>query len=194
MIHTHHKIYLIRHAETEWTVTGQHTGKTDLALTHKGEEQAKGLKDLLKGIGFQKILVSPLQRATRTCELAGFFHDAIIEKDLVEWNYGDYEGLTTKQIHASFPTWNIFHEGAPGGESLADVSHRAGRVLGLIRSVPGDVAIFSSGHFLRVLAARWLDMPPSFGEHLVLKPASLSILGYERSSTAILLWNQIQSP
>ena len=194
MIYTHHKIYLIRHAETEWTVSGQHTGKTDLPLTEQGEEDSRKIGAFLKGKGFQKVLVSPLMRARRTCELAGLFSDAIIEKDLVEWDYGDYEGLTSAEIHKTNPGWSIFHEGAPGGETLADVGHRAGRVLGLLRSIPGDVAVFSSGHFLRVLAAKWLDMPPSFGGHLVLKPASVSILGYERNTSAILLWNQVELP
>jgi broad specificity phosphatase PhoE len=190
MIYTHHKIYLIRHAETEWTLSGQHTGKTDLPLTEKGENDSRKIKEQLSGLGFQKVLVSPLTRAKRTCELAGFFDEAIIEKDLIEWDYGSYEGMTSAEIHKNNPSWSIFREGAPEGESIADVSHRAARVLGHIRSIPGDVAVFSSGHFLRVLAARWLDMPPQFGQHLVLHPASISILGYERNTPALLLWNK----
>jgi len=190
MIYTHHKIYLIRHGETEWTVSGKHTGRTDIPLTEKGEEQSKALGKFLKGTGFQKVFCSPSTRAKETCRHCGLFAHAQIENDLQEWDYGKYEGITTVEIKKTNPHWSIFAQGAPDGESVADVGHRANRVLGMIRSTPGDIAVFSSGHFLRVLAARWLDMPANFGERFILSPASLSILGFERDRPAIHLWNQ----
>lgn len=190
MVFTHHKVYLIRHGETEWARDGKHTGLSDIPLTEKGEEESRNIGKYLKGVGFQKVLVSPLKRAKETCRLAGLFNHAVIEPDLVEWDYGNYEGLTTQEIRKTNPTWSIFSQGAPEGESVADVGARANRVLGHIRSIPGDVAVFSSGHFLRVLAARWLDQPPSFGAHLALFPASISILGYERDYPVIISWNE----
>jgi len=190
MVFTHHKIYLIRHGETEWTLSGRHTGLTDIPLTENGIQASKKIGAFLKGQGFQKVLVSPLQRAKETCRLAGFFDHAIIEPDLVEWDYGKYEGLTTPEIRKESPHWTVFTGEVPGGESLADIGARANRVLGQLRSIPGDVAIFSSGHILRVLAARFLDQPPSFGSRLILSPASLSILGFEREHPAIISWNQ----
>ena len=190
MVFTHHKIYLIRHGETEWTLAGRHTGLTDIPLTEKGKQTSKKIGEYLKGQGFQKVFVSPLARAKETCRLAGFFDHAMIDPDLVEWDYGKYEGLTTLEIRKDNPHWNLFTQGVPEGESLADVGARANRVLGKIRSIPGDVAVFASGHILRVLTARWLDLPPSFGGRLVLSPASLSILGFEREQSAILSWNQ----
>jgi probable phosphoglycerate mutase len=192
MNHTHHKIYLIRHGETEWTVLGKHTGNTDIPLTAQGEEDAKKIRDYLKGVGFQKVLVSPLQRAKETCRLSGFFSHALIDEDLREWDYGRYEGLTTSEIRKENPSWTIFSQGAPDGESIADIGARANRVLGRVCSIPGDVAIFSSGHILRSIAARWLGMPVSFGKHLILNPASISILGFERETPALIQWNQTQ--
>ncbi|NDD58165.1 MAG: histidine phosphatase family protein [Chlamydiae bacterium] len=190
MVFTHHKIYLIRHGETDWTVSGRHTGRTDVALTSNGQEQAKKLGLYLKETGFQKIFCSPSLRAKETCRLAGFIQSAIFDDDLQEWDYGNYEGLTSQEIRKNNPQWTIFSQGAPGGESVADVGQRANRVLGRLRSIPGDIAIFSSGHILRSIAARWLDMPVSFGEKLLLSPASISILGFEKEATAIAQWNQ----
>jgi probable phosphoglycerate mutase len=190
MIFTHHKIYLIRHGETEWTLSGKHTGRSDIPLTKNGEEQSANIGRYLKGMGFQKVLTSPLIRAKETCRLAGLFTHALVDEDLREWNYGDYEGITSAEIRAKDPHWTIFTAGAPGGESVADIGARANRVLGTIRSIPGDVAVFSHGHFLRALAARWLEMPPAFGQQLVLSPASLSILGFEKEKPAIITWNQ----
>ena len=183
------KIYLIRHGETAWTVSKQHTGLTDIPLTEHGRTEAKQLGEKLKHLSFQKILLSPLARAVETCKLANFFQHAEIDPDLVEWNYGDYEGLTHEQIRKQDPNWSIFTKGAPGGESVADVGKRADRVLSKISQISGDVALFSSGHFLRLLAARWLNLPPSEGRLFFLSTASLSILGYERESPVILLWN-----
>ena len=190
MIFTHHKIYLIRHGETEWTRSGKHTGRTDIPLTKNGENQSLNIGRYLKGMGFQKVLTSPLIRAKETCRLAGLFAHAIIDEELIEWNYGEYEGITSAEIRIKNPHWAIFTGGAPGGESVADIGARAGRVLGKLRSIPGDVAVFSHGHFLRALAAKWLDLPPAFGQQLVLSPASLSILGYEKEKPAIITWNQ----
>jgi broad specificity phosphatase PhoE len=184
-------IYLARHGETAWSLTGQHTGLTDLPLTEHGERNARHLGERLRGLKFARVFTSPLQRATRTCELAGFKPAMEIDKDLVEWNYGDYEGRRTMEIHAERPGWQIFRDGCPGGESPEQVGVRADRVVGRVRAVPGDVLIFSSGHFLRMLAARWLAMEPAAGRFFTLDTASLSELGYERdlSAPVIRLWN-----
>jgi broad specificity phosphatase PhoE len=184
-------IYLARHGETAWSVTGQHTGLTDLPLTERGERNALRLGQRLAGSVFAKVLTSPLQRALRTCELAGFGAIAEVDPDLVEWNYGDYEGLRTAEIHAVRPGWQLFRDGCPNGESPEDVGARADRVIDRVRSVKGPVLIFSSGHFLRVLAARWLGLEPFAGKFFMLDTASLSALSYERdlSSPAIRFWN-----
>lgn len=183
------KIYLIRHGETSWTLSGQHTGKTDLPLTPKGEQDALLLGKRLKGHTFEKILTSPLKRAEDTCELAGLAKHVYRDPDLVEWNYGDYEGLTTQEIHKRSPNWTIFERGAPNGESLSDVSARANKILAKIHSIHGDIALFSHGHFLRILAARWLNLPAQEGKHLLLSACSLSILSYERQTPVLALWN-----
>ncbi|MBY0528832.1 MAG: histidine phosphatase family protein [Rhabdochlamydiaceae bacterium] len=183
------KIYLIRHGETSWTLSGQHTGKTDLPLTPKGEQDALLLGKRLKGHTFEKILTSPLKRAEHTCELAGLAKHVYRDPDLVEWNYGDYEGLTTQEIHKRSPNWTIFERGAPNGESLSDVSARANKILAKIHSIHGDIALFSHGHFLRILAARWLNLPAQEGKHLLLSACSLSILSYERQTPVLALWN-----
>ncbi len=191
MVFTHHKIYLIRHGETDWSLSGRHTGRTDIPLTEQGQIQAKQLADYLKGLGVQKVFSSPSQRAKETCRLAGFLSHAIVDEELHEWDYGEYEGMTTAEIRKTAPLWTIFKQGAPGGESIGDMGQRVNQVMGRLRSIPGDVLIFSSGHFLRSLAARWLGMPVAFGEHLVLSPASISILGFEKEVPALLAWNQI---
>jgi broad specificity phosphatase PhoE len=184
-------IYLARHGETAWSLTGQHTGLTDLPLTKHGERNARHLGERLRGIKFAKVFTSPLQRAMRTCELAGFKSSAEIDKDLVEWNYGDYEGLRTIEIHAERPGWQLFRDGCPGGESPEQVGVRADRVMNRVRAITGNVLLFSSGHFLRVLAARWLGIEPAAGKFFTLDTASLSELGYEKNLSApvICLWN-----
>ena len=184
-------IYLARHGETAWSVTGQHTGLTDLPLTERGERNALRLGQRSAGSVFAKVLTSPLQRAFRTCELAGFGAVAEFDPDLVEWNYGDYEGLRTAEIHAVRPGWQLFRDGCPNGESPQDVGARADRVVSDVRAFKGGVLIFSSGHFLRVLAARWLGLEPFAGKFFMLDTASLSVLSYEHdlSSPAIRFWN-----
>jgi broad specificity phosphatase PhoE len=184
-------IYLARHGETAWSVTGQHTGLTDLPLTERGERNAARLGERLAGSVFAKVLTSPLQRAARTCELAGFGAVARVDRDLVEWNYGDYEGLRTAEIHAKRSDWELFRDGCPNGESPEQVGTRADRVVSRVRAIKGNVLIFSSGHFLRVFAARWLGLEPFAGKFFMLDVASLSALGYEHdlSSPAIWFWN-----
>jgi broad specificity phosphatase PhoE len=185
-------IYLARHGETAWSLTGRHTGLTDLPLTERGEENARRLGERLRGITFAKIWTSPLQRARRTCELAGFGSAAGIDNDLVEWNYGEYEGRRTVEIRAERPDWQLFRDGCPGGESPQQVAARADRVVSRVRAVSGDVLLFSSGHFLRMLAGRWVGIETSRAVTLMLSTASLSALGYEHSldQPAIRLWNE----
>ena len=184
-------VYLARHGETEWSLSGQHTGRTDLPLTQRGERNARALGERLRGLTFEKVYTSPLQRATRTSELAGFGAAAAADPDLLEWNYGDYEGRTTREIHAERPDWQLFRDGCPGGETPEQVGERADRVVRRAREVQGNVLVFSSGHFLRVLAARWLGLAPSAGRFFLLSTASLSSLGSEhgRSDPVISLWN-----
>ena len=184
-------IYLARHGETAWSLTGQHTGLTDLPLTERGERNARRLKERLAGLIFAKVVTSPLQRAARTCELAGFGAAAEIDRDLVEWNYGDYEGRRTVEIHKERPDWQLFRDGCPGGELPDHVGARADRVVSRVRAINGDVLIFSSGHFLRVLAARWLGLEPAAGRFFMLNTASVSVVGYENSlsQAVIRLWN-----
>ncbi len=185
-------VYLARHGETAWTLSGQHTGLIDLPLTPNGENNARRLGERLKGMSFAKVFTSPLQRASRTCELAGFGAVAQTDPDLVEWNYGQYEGLRLAEILANRPDWQIFRDGCPGGESPAQVGERADRVVQRVRAVSGNILLFSSGHFLRVLASRWLALAPAnAGRYLLLRTASLSALGYEHdlSHPAIWLWN-----
>src|SRR5262247_1682391 len=174
-------IYLARHGETAWSLTGQHTGLTDLPLTERGERNARALGERLRGLTVAKVFTSPLQRAARTCELAGFGAAAEVDRDLVEWNYGQYEGRRTKEIHAERPDWQLFRDGCPGGESPAQVGARADRAVQRLRAVDGDVLLFSSGHFLRVLAARWLGLEAAAGKYFLLGTASLSALGYEHN-------------
>lgn len=184
-------VYLARHGNTAWTHSGQHTGLTDLPLTADGERNAVRLGERLKGLTFAKVFTSPLQRAARTCELAGFGGVAETDPDLVEWNYGQYEGLTSSQILQQCPDWDLFRDGCPGGESPEQIGERAYHVLQRIRSIRGDVLVFSSGHFIRVLAACWLGVGPAGGRFFLLNPASVSALSYEHnlSHPAIQLWN-----
>ena len=186
----HQKVYLIRHGETEWTLSKKHTGLTDIPLTDEGRLQAEWLKGKLEDKKFKKIFCSPLERASETCEIAGLMKQAEIDEDLVEWNYGDYEGKTTAEIREMNPKWSIFTKGALGGESIGDISARTGRVISRLRDIPGDVAVFSSGHFLRALAARWLHLPVTEGRLFLLSTASISILGYERDTPVLVTWNE----
>jgi broad specificity phosphatase PhoE len=184
-------IYLARHGETAWSLSGQHTGLTDLPLTPRGECNARRLGQRLAGLEFAKVFTSPLQRASRTCELAGFGRRAEADGDLVEWHYGEYEGLSTADIHVKRPGWEPFRDGFPGGESFDQVGARADRVVERVRSVDGAVLLFSSGHFLRILAARWIGLKPEGGRYFLLGTASLSTLTFEHnpSEPAIGLWN-----
>lgn len=186
-------VYLARHGETAWTLSRQHTGLTDLPLTERGEHTARRLGERLRGLTFAKVLTSPLQRAARTCELAGFGAVAEVDRDLVEWDYGRYEGRRTDEIRAERPDWELFRDGCPGGESPKQVSERADRVVQRVRAVTGDLLLFTSGHFMRVLATRWLGLEPTVNcKFFMLSTASLSALGYEHdlSRPVIRLWNE----
>ena len=184
-------VYLARHGETAWSLSGQHTGLTDLPLTERGERNARSLAGRLAGLKFAKVFTSPLQRAARTCELAGFGKEAELDRDLVEWDYGKYEGRTSPEIYQAKPDWQLFRDGCPGGETPPQVGARADRVVSRMRAVQGDVLIFSSGHFLRVLAARWLGLEAAAGRFFLLSTASLSQLGYEHNlfDPTVRLWN-----
>ena len=187
-------IYLARHGETAWSLTGQHTGRTDLPLTQRGERNARRLGERLKNLAFAKVYTSPLQRAARTCELAGFKASAQIDDDLREWDYGQYEGRRSGEIRSDRPDWNLFRDGCPGGESADQVGKRADRVVKRMRGIEGDVLLFSSAHLLRVLAVRWLGLELAAARHLLLDTAGLSILGYEhnRFEPVIRRWNDTQ--
>ena len=184
-------VYLARHGETAWSLSGQHTGRTDLPLTERGEANARALGARLSGLSFAKVFTSPLQRAVRTCELAGFGEKAEPDPDLVEWDYGQYEGRRTVEILKERPDWFLFRDGCPGGEAPDQVGARADRVVDRIRAVQGDVLVFSSAHILRVLAARWLGLEAAGGRYFLLGTASLSVLGYEHNlgEPTIRLWN-----
>ena len=186
-------VYLARHGETAWTISHQHTGRSDLPLTPHGEAEATRLGQRLQGLTFAAVLTSPLRRAVRTCELAGLGSAAEIEADLVEWNYGAYEGRTSAEIHAERPDWQLFRDGAPDGESPDQIGARADRVIRRVRAIDGNTLLFSSGHFLRVFAARWLGLEPGAGRYFYLGTASLSALGYEHdhSDPVIRLWNEM---
>jgi broad specificity phosphatase PhoE len=183
--------FLARHGETAWSLSGQHTGLTDLPLTEHGERNARQLGERLRGLKFARVFTSPLQRAKKTCELSGFGKVAEIDPDLLEWNYGEYEGLRSAEIHARNPGWRIFRDGCPGGESPAQVADRADRVIKRVRAVGDDVLVFSSAHFLRALTARWLGQATTAGDFFLLSTASLSVLSYEHelSQPAVQLWN-----
>lgn len=186
-------VYLARHGETAWSRSGQHTGLTDLPLTERGERNACQLGKRLEGMTFAKVFTSPLQRASRTCAIAGFGTIAEIMPDMVEWNYGDYEGRRTSEIHLERPDWLLFRDGCPDGESPTQVGQRADRVIQKVRAVQGNVLLFSSGHFLRVFVARWLGLAPEAGKYFLLSTASVSVLGYEHdlSEPSIRLWNDV---
>lgn len=184
-------IYLARHGETAWSLSGQHTGLTDLPLTERGQRNAVNLGVRLQGLTFARVLTSPLQRAAVTCKLAGFVDAVEVDPDLVEWDYGEYEGLRRDEIQAERPEWDIFRDGCPGGESPAQVVARADRVVACVRAIEGNVLLFSSGHFLRVFAARWLALESDGGKYFLLGTASLSVLSYEHDGAhpVVELWN-----
>jgi broad specificity phosphatase PhoE len=184
------RVVLVRHGETEWSVTGRHTGRTDVPLTDEGRRQAEALGVCLKGWRFALVLTSPRRRAVDTCRLAGLGDMAQVRDDLMEWDYGDYEGRTTPEIRSERPGWTLWSHGVPGGESVEQVGARADGVLAEARQAGGDVALFSHGHFLRVLAARWIDLPADRGRNLALATATVSVLGYEREAPVIVRWNQ----
>ncbi len=189
------RVYLVRHGETEWSKAGQHTGRTDLPLTPAGEELAKRIGERLRGLAFARVLSSPRVRARRTAELAGFTPE--IDPDLAEWDYGDYEGLTSAEVRARRPGWTLFADGCPNGESVQQVSDRADRVAGRLKSLGGNVLVVAHGHFLRVLGARWVGQPVGFAQHLLLGTAAVCTLGFDHNSPdepAIALWNDTGRP
>ena len=185
-----HRVWLVRHGETEWSKSGQHTGRTDVPLTEDGRREAEQIGRVLRGWRFSLVLTSPLKRAVETCWLAGFGDRAVPRDPLMEWNYGEYEGRTTLDIRQTVPDWTIWGYGAPGGETPEQVGARADLVVHEVRAADGDVLIFSHGHFLRVLAARWLGLPPERGASLALSTGTLSVLGWERETPVIWRWNE----
>ena len=184
------EVVLVRHGETEWTRTRQHTGKTDIPLNEEGRRQAAVLREALRGRTFGLVLTSPLRRARETCELAGFGDVAEVREELGEWDYGEYDGRTTADIRVERPDWSLWRDGAPGGEQPEDVGRRADRVIAEIRATDADVLIFGHGHQLRVLGARWLGLAPADGRRFALSTASISILGYERETPVFWGWNE----
>ena len=188
------EIYLVRHGETEWSLSGQHTGITDIPLTENGRKVAQRLEPVLAAETFVLVLTSPLERARETCELAGLGERAEIDRDLMEWNYGEYEGLTPEQIHAKSPGWMLFSDGCPGGESPEQVGTRVDRVIARVVAADGNAALFAHGHVFRVFAARWLGLPAAAGCHFLLDTATLSILSYYRNIPAVKRWNAMLVP
>jgi broad specificity phosphatase PhoE len=187
------RVYLARHGETEWTLSGQHTGRTDIPLTARGEADARRLGERLHGREFAVVLTSPLQRARRTCELAGYGDRCRVDEDLREWNYGEFEGLKTAEIRQRRPDWSLFRDGCPGGEAADQVGARADRVLATLRTASGDAIVFSHGHMLRVLTARWLGLPAAAGRLFLCDPTSLGVLGHEHDKAdepVLRLWNE----
>lgn len=189
MKRTGRQLFVIRHGETEWSRTGRHTGRTDVPLTAKGELDARRLGEAMRSVELDVILTSPLVRARATCELAGFGDRMELVPDLREWNYGDYEGLTSEEIELRAPGWLVFADGCPGGERPADVGARVDGVLARVREIPGNVALFAHGHLLRVLVARWLGLPAPGATQFLLDTSTLSILGYYRDIPAVKCWN-----
>ena len=183
------RVFLVRHGQTEWSVSGQHTGDTDIPLTEQGKKAARRLKPALAREQFSLVLTSPLQRARWTCHLAGLGELAEVDAALKEWNYGEFEGLTPKQIYERAPGWILFRDGCPGGESPEDVGARVDRVIARVRAVEGHVAMFAHGHIFRVLVARWLGLPPTAGCHFMLDTSTLSVLSYYRGIPALRRWN-----
>jgi probable phosphoglycerate mutase len=191
------KLFLARHGDTAWTDSRQHTGRTDLPLNERGEERARLLGERLQRFAFVRVFTSPLQRASKTCELAGFGAVAEVDADLVEWDYGRFEGKLTKDILKERPGWEMFRDGCPGGESPQDVAARADRFLARVRGLEGNVLAFSSGHVIRMIAACWLGLPPAAGRFFFCRPASVGVLGFEHNSRdepIIGLWNYVTHP
>ncbi len=182
-------VFVLRHGETAWSLSGQHTGTTDIPLTDNGRRLAERMRPVLGKETFALVLVSPLQRARETCELAGLGDRAVVDADLVEWNYGKYEGLTPRQIHETAPGWLIFRDGCPGGEAPDQVGARVDRAIARVRAAEGNVALFAHGHVLRVLVARWVGLPAGAGQHFLLDTGTLSVLGYYRGIPAVKIWN-----
>ncbi len=185
------KIYLIRHGETEWSRSKQHTGRSDIPLTEEGEHQAKTLQSKLSKIEFKKIFTSPLKRVLRTCQLAGYLERAEHSDDLLEWDYGDCEGLTTPQIQEKVPNWNLFKDGVQEGETIEQIAARADHILSIAAQIEGNVALFASGHISRVIGARWVEFEPEKAQFIALSTASVSILSYEHEWRVIQSWNDI---
>lgn len=186
------ELYLIRHGETAWSITGQHTGVTDIPLTLHGEKQASELAPFLRTLHFARVLTSPLSRARHTCELAGLGEGALIDADLAEWNYGEYEGRRTVDIQRDIPGWNVWHDGCPRGDTPLSISDRADRLLARLGALSGKVALFSHGQFGEALAARWIGLAVIEAQHFALGPATVSILAHETghpSVPVIALWN-----
>jgi broad specificity phosphatase PhoE len=183
------EVWLVRHGETEWSASGRHTGTTDLPLTERGRTAARAVAPAVRAHAFAAVLTSPLQRTRETCELVGLGDGAEVVDDLREWDYGDYEGLTTPQIRELDPGWTVWHDGCPGGESATDVGRRADRVVAKLRAIDGDVVVFGHGHLLRALAARWCGLAPTAGAVLALDTATVSRLGWEREQPVVRMWN-----
>jgi broad specificity phosphatase PhoE len=183
------EIVLVRHGQTEWSLSGQHTGNTDIPLTAEGRRHAEALGARLSGWRFARVLTSPLSRAVETCRLAGLGEEAETTDDLREWDYGDYEGRRTADVRKERPGWGLWKDGVPGGETVEEVGRRADRVIAAARDVDGDVALFAHGHVLRVIGARWVGLPPADGARLALSTASISVLGWERETAVIERWN-----
>lgn len=188
---TSQRIVVVRHGETEWSREKRHTGRSDIPLTQEGREQAVALGARLAGLEFATVLVSPLRRARETCELAGFGDRAEVDPDLIEWDYGEYEGLTRAEIQEERPGWTLFRDGVIGGETIHDVAIRAQRVITRVQAVDGDLLLFGHGHQLRILTALWLEYPAVAAQHLQLATASPSTIGYEHDWTALLSWNSL---
>ncbi len=190
------KAFLLRHGETEWSLSGRHTGRTDLPLTERGAQEAVELGNRLGNIRFHQVFTSPRERARQTCGLAGLGLHAVVDEDLAEWDYGEYEGCRTVEVHKNRPDWDLFTMGCPAGESPSQISDRADRVIRRLRGMEGNIALFSHGHFLRVLGARWVGLDAREASRLLLSTASMSILGYEHNrvdSPVLVLWNDVGS-
>jgi broad specificity phosphatase PhoE len=185
------QVVLVRHGETEWSKGGRHTSSSDIPLTEAGRSAAMALGARLRRWHFELVLTSPLSRAAETCKLAGLGGDAEERSELVEWNYGEYEGLTTPQIRERIPDWSVWRDGCPGGENADEVGARVDPLIAELRTLSGDVALFAHGHLLRVLAARWIGLPPNMGACLALSTAAVSVLGYERETPVVWLWNEV---
>ncbi|WP_432800410.1 histidine phosphatase family protein [Poriferisphaera sp. WC338] len=183
------RVYLVRHGQTEWSLSGKHTGKSDIPLTDAGRKNAAKLHPVLAHLNFEMVLCSPLSRARETAKLAGF-EEAITEPNLIEWDYGEYDGVTTAEIRKTIPGWTVFTHACPDGETTDQVGHRVDQVIEKVRHCRGDAILFAHGHVLRVLCSRWLNLPPTDGKHFVLGTASLNVLGYEHETPVIQIWNE----